>query len=284
MRNNYFTWDMWGVAAFVAFCLSTIFMVFFSTMILEIGPKPWNKIVVLLACIIPLSLVLIWKIPKWKIENLYSRKELAFLPLIVLLGILNVVFSEDRATSFKMMTLFLLSGISVFFVTNVLFEKRIRRTIYLRVCWASLITLCIYGFYEYLNNRSVLVLSYNPILASALLLLLLVGPFVLIYENPKWLKPFLAISILLGMVVILLTGKRGAVLGLMGMGLALLVLVPRKKIWIFLIILSLVGTGIQLRNYFPKYLPDGYFKSGSFIERLENYPFAWPVFQKHPVL
>lgn len=280
--KNILNQDLWGRVAFFFFCLSTIFMVFFSTMILEIGPKPWNKILVLMACVIPLVLVLIWKVSEWKNWRKTFQKEMLFIPVILILGILNVVFSEGRATSFKIMTLFFLSGVSVFFVSRNLFETKNFQKIFMWVCWASLVILFIYGFFEYLSKRPVLVLSYNPILASSMLLLLLVAPFVLIYSSSKWLKPLLVVSVICGMAVILLTGKRGAALGLLGMGLGVFALIPQKKVWIFLALVGLVSTGWMTRNYFPDYIPKGYFQSASFTYRLENYPFAWHIFKKHP--
>lgn len=275
--------DMLGGIAFFSFCMATIFMVFFSTMILEIGPKPWNKIIVLLACLIPLSMVIVWKIRKRKNWHVDSTIMLYFIPLIIIFGLLNIIFSEDRFTSFKIMTLFFLSGISVFFVSSVLFENRNFQSIFLWMCWASLVVLCIYGIYEYFDNKPIFVFSYNPILASALLLLLLVGPFVLIYENPNWLKAIFLISIIFGVAVIIIIGKRGAALGLVGMGLSLFALLQKRKLWVLLIVLGLLGTGWMARYHLSNYFPKGYFQSGSFVYRLENYPFAWHIFKKHPI-
>ena len=276
-------WEKWGTVMFLAYCVSTIFMVFFSTTAVQIWPYPWNKLTILVACLLPLLLVLVWRIPAW-IYHKQFQKEFYFALTIVILGILNIVFSENQPTTLKVMGLFLISGIGIFAVTSCLLTIKFRKTIFLWLCWVILLALCIYGTLEYVNKKPILLLSFNPIPAGSLLILLFVGPFLLFSSSSWWLRFLQLSSIVFGVVVIVMIGKRGPILGLLVMAILFGILVPGRRFWIFpLIALILVGTGYKMRNHLPPTLRLDLISHESTIFRLENYFLASHIFLKKPL-
>ena len=276
-------WERWATVAFFAYCVSTIFMIFFSTTAVQIWPYPWNQLSILVACLLPIILVIVWKSPAW-IHHKQFQKELYFALTIVILGILNIVFSEDQPTTLKVMGLFLISGIGIFAVTSCLLTTKFRKSIFLWLCWVILLALCIYGTLEYINKKPILLLSYNPIPAGSLLILLFVGPFLLFSSSSWWLRFLQLSSIVFGVAVIVMIGKRGPILGLLVMAILLGILVPGRRFWIFpLIALILVGTGYKMRNHLPRTLRLDLISHTSTVFRLENCPFAAHIFLKKPL-
>ena len=291
-------WERWGTVAFLVYCVSTVFMIFCSTAAVRFWPHPWGPVSILIACFAPLMLVLVWKIPGW-ITFKELRKELLFIPIIVILGILNIVFSECRQATLKSMTLFLISGIGIFGVTSCLLNTKVRQTFFLWLCLVILLTLCVYGFLEYYNNKfiylfsyhpgytksSIYLFSYNPLPAGALLILLFVGPFLLFLISSRWLRFFEISAVVFAIVLIVVViGKRGPVLGLLVIVLLLGLLIPRRKIWIIpLIGIILVAAGYKVRNHLPPKLTMNHITSNSTLYRLENINLACHIFVKKPI-
>ena len=282
-ETDYYRWEKWGTATFLVYCASTIFMVFFSTAAVQIWPYPWNRLSILVACLLPLLLVLVRKIPGL-IRDKELEKHFLFVPVIIILGILNIVFSEDQSPTLKVMVLFLISGIGIFAATSYLLTTKFRQKIFLWLCWALLLALCIYGTLEYINKKPILLFSFNPIPAGSLLILLFIGPFLLFPSSSWWLRFLQLSSIVFGVAVIVMIGKRGPVLGLLGMAFLLPALLPWKKLWIIpLIALILVGTGYKMRSYLPSTFSKNLITHASTLFRLENYPFAAHIFLQKPL-
>ena len=103
--------------------LSTLFMVFFSVHAVQKWPSLWAQGAISLACILPAIMVLFKVAPdlirneKWPIEN-------KLVLIIVVLGIINICFSENQFASLKGMGLFLMSGMLAFSVSYSLFNSK----------------------------------------------------------------------------------------------------------------------------------------------------------------
>lgn len=263
---------------FAIYCVSTIFMIFFSTSAIQIWPYPWNRLSILAACLLPLFLVLVWKIPLL-IRDKELEKQFLFIPIIIILGILNVVSSEDRPTTLKVMTLFLISGIGIFVATTWLLSTQFRQTIFLWLCWACLVALCVYGSLEYINKEAIDLLSYNPIPAGSLLILLFVGPFSLFPSSSWRLRCIQLLSIVFGITLIVLIGKRGPILALLVMAFLFCGLVPERKLWIIpLILLVLVGAGYKMRTHW--WPPSMYIDDRFRIDNRGSYSYSMSVYVK----
>jgi len=268
---------------FFAFCLSTVFMIFLSTRAVQVWPNPWNRVSILSACLIPALMVLIWNPLNW--FNWPSfKKNLLFPSIIVIMGALNIVLSEDRSISLKVMTLFLISGISVFVVSSKILNNHLRQDIFLWLCWACFIFLCVHGIVEFITHKNILLLSYNPIPAGSLLILLSAGPLLIFCSTSKTLHFYAFSSLILGFIIILLIGKRGTVLGLLGMAFFLGFTLPRKRgCLIILIALTLFGIGYLTRDHLSAQLTKHYFKDQNTLIRAENYFFAGSIWLKKPI-
>ena len=282
-RLEFSRWEKWGTVGFYIYCVSTIFMIFFSTSSVQTWPYPWNRVPILIACLIPLLLLFIWKTPEWiNFKNL--RKEFLLVSILVILAILNILFSENRFTTFKVMTLFIISGLAIFVVTSCFLTTKFRQTIFLWLCWVCLVVLCVYGVIEYINGKPILLLSYNPIPAGSLLILLFAGPFLLFPSSSWWLRFLELSSIVFAIAVIVMIGERGPILGLIVMAFLFSALMPGRKFWIVpLIVLILIGTGYKVRNHLPASLRRNLITHASTLFRLEGYPLAAHIFLKKPL-
>jgi hypothetical protein len=280
---KYPRWERLGTVVFLAYCVSTIFIVFFSISAVQIWPYPWNRISILTASLVPLLSVLVWKIPQL-IRDKKLEKKFLFIFFIVILGILNIILSEDQSTTLKIMTLFLLSGMGAFIVSGWIITERSRQFIFLMLCWACLLAFCVYGTSEFLNKKPILLLSFNPIPAGSLLILLFVGPFLLFLSSPRWLRFLQVLSIAFSMALIVMIGKRGPILGLLVMAFLFCTLLPWRKLWIIpLIALILLGSGYKIRNHLPLTLRLNLITHANTLFRLENYVFAAHIFFNKPL-
>lgn len=276
-------WEVWGKVAFSTYCLATLFMIFFSTSAIQIWSYPWNRLSILGACLLPLLMVFVWKIPTW-INNKKFGEQLLFVPIIIILGILNIIFSEDRDTTLKVMTLFLISGIGGFLVTSCSFTNKFRLIFFLWLCWLCLLSLYTYGIFEHTSKKPILLLSFNPIPAGSLLLLLFVGPLLLFPSSPLWLRFLQILSIIFGIVLFVSIGKRGPIMGILAMVLLFCSLLRGRKLWVIpLIALVMIGTVYKIGNHLPRSLKRNLISHESTLFRLENYAFATHIFFRKPL-
>ena len=138
----------------VVFFISTLFMVFYSIQAIQSWPSQWAQMVITLACILPALVLTIRNWPsivqnkKWPVEG-------KFILIIIILGTLNICFSENRIASFKGMGLFLVSGILVFGVSFFLFKSRQTQKAFLYLCSFSFIALSVYGLFEFTQKMGI---------------------------------------------------------------------------------------------------------------------------------
>jgi len=268
--------------AFCTFGMATVFMVFFSTRAIQVWPSPWNRASILLACLIPVLMVLVSRSRRW-LDWQAFKKHLVLPVIIVLLGILNMVFSEDRAVTIKVMSLFLISGIGVFVVSESVLTDRRRQNLFLWLCWVCFLVLCVHGVVEYQAKKSILLLSYNPIPAGSLLILLSAAPLLMLTSTSKVVRSGAVLSLILGIVMIAMIGKRGTVLGLFAMVLLSGFALPWKKaLLLVLLALFLFTGGYVMRDQLNPQLTKHYFKHHSTLIRAENYVFARSVWKQKP--
>ena len=182
---------------FWLFCFSTLFMVFFSVKAIHFWPSPWGMISVVTFCVLPW----IFFLPSisWRRIFLINISKLGLLTmLIVLFGILNISFNEEREITRKAMVLFLISGVSVFGMGLVYLNESKRWHIFFTLITFCFAALCVYGLYEGFNYYSVphvfagypIMLFYdNAIPAASILILLSIGPlYILYFSGENWKK------------------------------------------------------------------------------------------------
>ncbi len=277
-------YDAAGSAGFAVFCISTVFIVFFSINAVQTWPGLWGKLLITGACLTPAFFCVIWKFP----EIISLKKpdiELIGIALIFFFGILNIVFSEERQITLKTMGLFLLTGPLVFAVASKILNSRARQGIFFGIIWMCFVVFCFLGTYDFLSNHKILLFANNTSPASSIVLLTSAAPLFLMTDSGKSGKIIQTLFLMLGILIMLAIGKRGGVLGLAGMALMVIFLSRGKKKW-FIIVMALIITagGFLLSNELPSALSRNLVTSNSSINRIERYFLALHVFKERPVL
>ena len=273
---------------FFAYCLFTIFMVFVSIYAIQSWPNLWAQTFISFACLVTLLLTF-----QKEFSTLNNRKkwpvEIKFVLSILALGTLNICYSENNWQSFKGMGLFLMTGISVFFVTFFLFQSAKNRNIFFTLCTLCFFILIIYGLFEFLQQsaipkKRILLSSFNPIPAGSLLILLSLGPLSLLTLHKScWKRKVLVSSLILGVIVIILIGQRGPLLALLGMAFLWLA-VNRKWLLVFTLTTMIVaGTAYQFRDQIPAIYQHQMQNKETLLIRLEFYPIALNVLKEKPL-
>ena len=273
--------------SFLAYCFFTLFMIYFSTSAIQTWPNLWAQVTISLACILPVILAIIKNF-----SNIIQRKklpvEIKFVLIIIVMGILNIYFSEDRQASFKGMGLFLMSGIMVFSFTFFIFRSEPKQMIFLYLCTICFFTLIVFGIFEFAQQinypgKRILLFSSNPIPAGSLLILLSSGPIMLFAQTkPRWEKNAFLICLIMAVLIIILIGQRGPILAILIMA-SIWAAQRIKRFGIFtLIILILLGVGYQFRDQIPIQYKNQLFKTETVLVRLEFYNVAWQVIKDKP--
>jgi O-antigen ligase len=272
----------------VVFFISTLFMVFYSIQAIQSWPSQWAQMVITLACILPALVLTIRNWPsivqnkKWPVEG-------KFILIIIILGTLNICFSENRIASFKGMGLFLVSGILVFGVSFFLFKSRQTQKAFLYLCSFSFIALSVYGLFEFtqkmgIPGERILLLSANPIPAGSLLILLSIGPMSLLATSrSNWTRLFWVFSLLTGALLITLIAQRGPALAMIVI-VFFIAAAKRKGIFIFtLVALILAGIGYQFIDRIPSQFKNELLRKETLFIRMEFYHIALEVIQEKPI-
>ena len=141
------------------------------------------------------------------------------------------------------------------------------------------------GFYQGGGGlcQRVQLFSENPIPAGSLLILLSVGPVLLLPHVEKCWRLPLTLLLVLGGVVILLIGQRGAILALLCM-LVLGGLAKFKRFWIYpVFMVLLLGLGFSYKDKLPNLYYNKLVNWESVFIRLEYYRIAYQVVKEKPV-
>lgn len=272
---------------FFSYFFSTLFMVFFSVQAIHNWPDRLSQIAISSACILTTLLVL----QKHTSELIHTKKwlkETKIVFIIMALGAFNIYFSEDRSASLKGMSLFLMSGILIFFSSFFLFQTRKNQKLFLWLCSLCFATLIIYGLFEFFQKgvypeKRILLLATNPIPAGSLLILLATGPLLLLIETRiAWQKLPLSTFLLVGVLVVFLIGQRGPILALLVMGFIWAATRKRGAFIFSLIIIFLMGAGYLFRGEIPSHYTNQLLKKETILVRLEFYNVAWQVIQDKP--
>ena len=281
---------------FLFYCVSFLFMVFYSVTAIMMWTYPWNQISIVAACLFPLVLTICCKFNKREFSK-KIEKEILIAFLIIIIGLLNIYYSDDYSTTVKAMTLFLVSGIGAFIVTLLIVNNRRRQITLLTLCWVCLILLCVHGTIEFFFNKSPLWFAYrphlkaihlgsfNPIPAGSLLILLIMGPLVLYHGVNKWLQIVSIMSIIAACIIILAIGKLGPVVGIIG-AILFVSIFCRKQLWVTILVaamlLSAYGLGHWCGGFAPLQLISKLKTSNSIAWRVENYFLAMHILPQRP--
>ena len=279
--------------ALLAYSISFVFIVLFSVQVIHTWPTIWKRLAVATACLLPGLIVLKEQVPIWlKREKL--PKPVSFLLVIISLGILNIIFSENQWEAFKAMALFLMSGAMVFGLTFYILNSKQKQNLFFILCTACFSILTFFGIAKFIfvtsNSLKPVSLFYdNPIPAGAILILLSIGPLKLLFETKtNKEKGYLIALLALGIIVLILIGKKGPLIALAVMVLVY-VFFYFKYFWVLaLAFLFSLGLGYQFKDKVPKDSFSSKFintmtDTNSFLIRLEFYRTAYKIVKEKPV-
>lgn len=275
--------------AFKAFLFSTIFIVIFSATAIHSWPPLAKHAFILLACILPTGMVVFSRAPAWFGAKQFP-KEVLWVLLIFILGLLSSLLSENPWAALKSTVLFMVSGPFIFITTRYLFESKRNQEIFLWSASLGLMALCFFGIYEFTYSEisyltgKIRLFSENTLPAGALLVLLSACPMILLgRERSAVLKMLLALSLMSTVTVIILMFKKGPILGLISV-LLFLVIIKREYFKFLLGFIFISGILLFFSNStFYKYKTMIGRAPHSVLVRAESYFFGFHVFKENPV-
>ncbi len=237
---------------------------------------------ILLACILPVAMVVLVRIPTWFSERKVP-KEVLWALLVFILGIVVSLRSENSWITMKSTVLFVASGPFIFIATWYLFKSTNNQEVFLWM--TSLIILCFgfWGFYEY-NSGGILLFSENRLPAGASLILLSISPMILLTRKRSTpLRLALILSLISSVILIILLAKKGPIFSLIVILLFSVGCINRKHLKLLLGLALLAGcllltsesTLLKYKNILKL--------NSSITLRAEHYFFGFHVFKENPV-
>jgi O-antigen ligase len=246
----------------------------------------WGKIIIY---IFPwLMICLVYSKKVFKLKAL--RLEIILIVSIIILGVVNTSLSDSVFKSIPQMRTFLLTGILALWVSMFLLTDRHRRQVFDWFCCACLaiivpVELIHWALRGSHGHEVFSVFSLNPIPLGTLIILLSSGLFPLLFSPHLRVKVGGWLLTFLGGALILLTTKRGTLLALVAMLLGWMLFRGHRLRYLAGALLLAVGLVVftqgprLVRRLNPNILPQF-----SILFRLESYPFALHVWEKHPIM
>jgi O-antigen ligase len=273
--------------AFGLFLASGAFVILLSSNNL-LGPKlsGWTQNLIYF-----LPWVMLWPLYSYRvITDRAHRVEIVLIGSILVLGLLNVVFSENPPKSYETMKVFLLTGIVPFWISLLLVTDQVRRNEFAVFCCFCLVIVASVEIINYIAQGCsgpglIILFTHHPIPMGTLLILLSIGPFhCLLSESPK-VKIVGWLILILGLTLIWITRRRGSFLALLVM---LLVWLWHWRSKYKRYALALLMALVVLLSFRVWHRLEGFSVNNpshrSIYHRLELYPFALHVYKFHPFL
>ena len=269
--------------AFKVFLCSTFFIVIFSVTAIHSWPSQAKHVSILLACILPVAIVVLPRIPIWFREKKIP-KEVLWALLVFLAGIISSILSEKSWPTTKSTILFVASGPVIFVAARYLFEPARNQEIFL---WTTNLILLGFGFlgiYEYSYSGGIFLFSENPLPAGASLILLLASPIILLTRKCSTpLRLALIFSLISSVILIILLAKKGPLLSLIIIFLFSVGLIHLKYQKLLLGLALLAGCLLLTSESAILKYKNILKLNSSITLRAEHYFFGFHVFKKNPV-
>lgn len=204
-------YDNWAINIF---CFSTLFILIFSIKAIQSWPPLIGKLSILLACIMPATMIAFIQIPAY-FRKKKVPKEILWAFLICILCLTSSMLSQTPLISLKATGLFIASGPLIFITTMYLFKSARNQTVFLWVSSLYLLCLGLLGIYEFNNSEGISLFSRNPLPAGASLAILSAGPMILLAQKHSAVsRTILVSSLILTVTIIVLLTKKGPALNL----------------------------------------------------------------------
>lgn len=231
-----------------------------------------------------LSWLLLW--PAYSLQVIQRREfrvETILIEAILILGVINVLLSDNIYRSFLAMRLFLLTGVLVAWSAMFLFSNDTRRQAFDLLCCACLAIVALAGILAYLirgvtDLELTTLFLQHPIPLGTVVILLSAGPLHLV-RRESWRAKLMGWTLLgLGVAMILLTQKRGTFLAVGGMLLIAGIWYGRRRA---LLLIAAVLVAVATLGYY-RAIP--FSRPASDLHRLELYHFGYHILRQHPWL
>lgn len=272
--------------AFWSFLASGAFIVLFSSP--DLLGLSYNSPVHLLFYLLPW--VLLWPVYSFKvIKDETRRPAIMLIGAILILGILNVILSDDPHKSYGAMRIFLLTGVLALWTSMFLLTGARRRELFAWFCCGCLAVITSAAIITYLLKGSIFtalfIFGRNPIPLGTLVILLLPGPLHLWFSGSSRLKIAAGALLALSGLLIWLAQKRGAFLAVAPM--VLVWVIYRRSRLVYPVVALLLAVGLmkshKILSPYQALNPE-IPSQHSVLYRLELYPFAWHIYKQHPLL
>ena len=217
------------------------------------------------------------------IKSSAYRVEIIISGTIIILGILNIILTDSIYNSFNAMRFFLLSGIIPFWTSFFIFNRQYQRDYFYYFSCCFLFLIASAEIIAYLLKSDGLVFTYNPIPLGTLVILLAAGPLNFLSSESFVKKVVGLVAGSLGLILIIITQKRGTFLAVSAMAMAWIFHQYRRSVYTILVMLAVIAFLIPFGWTKYKSLDNNILSDRSILHRLELYPFAFHVFKKHPV-
>jgi len=276
--------------AFLVFCISTAFISLVSIHMINVFPVLGKRSIILIACCMPWALVFFNTFRVW-FRDRALRNVTTIIAILVMLGFINMVFSENRPASITGISLFFMSGIMIFAASLFLLNTRLKQNLFLWLCSAILFMLCILGIGEFIrfalsgktDGYPIFLVFDNALPAGSMLVMLSIGPLILLkrVKEPA-IKNLLSASLGLAVGVVFLIGERGPILSIVVMGLTF-GLFHRQFLRLFIGVVFIGLLVFSFKDNLPLFHQGKLKYFGSIVYRLESFPLSLRVFQDKPI-
>ena len=235
--------------------------------------------------------LMLWLAYSWQVvANRKHRWEILLIVSIIILGIANVPLSDSPSKSLTPMRNFLLTGIFALWTSMFLLTGPRRRQVFDWFCAGSLAVILPGEIIVWLLRGNYgphvfQIFTLHPIPLGTVIILLSPGPVRLIATKNFPARLFGWLLVLLSVILIFLTHKRGAWLAVAAILLVSIIYLVRRRRYLILTLLLLVALLLPLETMrqiarldsnIPRY--------GSVLHRLELYPFALHIWRIHPLM
>ena len=253
----------------------------------------WVKILIYLS-----PWIMLWPAYSWGVvNNRACRWEILLIGAILVLGTVNVIFSDNVHNSYEAMKFFLVSGVMSLWTYMFLLADKDRRRLFDWFCCGCLAVYAIIDSNTYLFSGAPFLIAGTPILdlrnsftfhstpVGTLVILLAAGPLSLLGAKSSKERLVGWLVLALGVFLILLTNKRGTFLAVAAMGLVWLAYrLPRWGYLLAAAFLAVVLVFTYRGLTASKSLPPDHPSRVSKLHRLELYSYARHVFVQHPLM
>lgn len=272
--------------AFVALLISGAYIILlWSPNVLHKNNSSIFKIIILL-----MPWIMLWPIYSLNvIKDRQHRLELILIFIILIIGILNTIFSDNPAKTYPRMRTLLLTGVMALWASMFLLINQPKRDVFAWFCCCCLAVIAPVELIGYFTNwigaGPFQIFDLHPIPLGTEMILLSPGPVHLLLTPEPKNRAIGGVLAFIGILVILLTKKRGTLLAIAAMAIVwMYYYFPRLRIIMvtaaLAIVLSLPVAGPIIYKKFNPNNP----KQNSILYRLELYSFALHVWEKHPIL